>query len=491
MGAAKSGDQEVRVGEVFVESAGKTEFPGFGFFRQGDNCALRGENGSQRKKCNSEDQSVGGSEDQRKAARCILKPTRESKMEIRSNLKNMKFVYAVLCLFSSAAFAQEQPITLRVGTLLDGKGGVQHNTAIVVQNGKIREIDPAAGSGYDLRNVTVLPGLIDTHVHIAWHFGPDGRYQPRDDSQVTALGYALENAYVTLMAGFTTVQSVGSPIDGDARNAINRGVLPGPRILTALRPLNDARLTPEQIHEYVRKVAADGADLIKVFASKSMRDGGGRTLSKEQIVAACGEATARGLRSLVHVYDAETIRDVSEAGCTTVEHGTLINDEVLRLLAERGTYFDPTVGLVTENYLANRARYLGIGNYTEEGFASMQKNLPVGLDMFKRALAIKNLKIVYGTDAVAGAHGRNIEGLVYRVEQGREDTRSAILSATSLAAESLNLGDKIGAIAPGMEADIIAVDGDPLKDITALRRVVFVMKGGRIYKGSANGVKPR
>jgi len=375
-------------------------------------------------------------------------------------------------------------MVLRAGTLLDGKGGVRHNVAIVVQNGKIQKVEAASGTGYDLRNLTVLPGLIDTHVHIAWHFGPDGRYQPRDDSQVTALGYTLENAYVTLMAGFTTVQSVGSPIDGPARDAINRGVLPGPRILTALHPLSNPQLTPDQIHEYIAKVAADGADLIKVFASKSMRDGGGRTLSREQIEAACSEAKAHGLRTLVHVYDAETIRDVSEAGCTTVEHGTLVSDEVLRLLAARGTYFDPTIGLVTENYLANKSRYLGIGNYNEEGFASMEKNLPVGLAMFKRALATKGLKIVYGTDAVAGAHGRNIEGLVYRVREGGQDPGAAIVSATSLAAESMNLGDKIGVIAPGMEADIIAVEGDPLTDVTSLRRVDFVMKNGRIYKGA-------
>jgi imidazolonepropionase-like amidohydrolase len=231
-------------------------------------------------------------------------------------------------------------------------------------------------------------------------------------------------------------------------------------------------------------VAADGADLIKIFAAKSMRDGGGRTLTREQIAAACSEAKAYGLRTLVHVYDAETIRDISESGCTTVEHGTLINDEVLRLLAERGTYFDPTVGLVTENYLANKSRYLGIGNYNEEGFASMQRNLPIGLAMFKRALATKGLKIVYGTDAVAGAHGRNIEGLVFRVQKGGQDPAAAIVSATSLSAESLNMGDKIGAIAPGMNADMIAVEGDPVQDITVLRRVVFVMKDGRIYKGA-------
>jgi imidazolonepropionase-like amidohydrolase len=403
----------------------------------------------------------------------------------------MKFASSILLLYSTLVVAQEQPIVLRAGTVLDGKGGVRHNVAIVVQNGKIQKIEAAGGTGYDLRNLTVLPGLIDTHVHIAWHFGPDGRFQPRDDSPVTALGYTLENAYVTLMAGFTTVQSVGNPIDGPARDAINRGVLPGPRILTALRPLSNPQLTPDQIHEYIRKVAADGADLIKIFASKSMRDGGGRTLSREQIAAACAEARAHGLRTLVHVYDAETIRDVSEAGCTTVEHGTLISDEVLQLLAARGTYFDPTIGLVTENYLANRSRYEGIGNYNAAGFASMEKNLPVGLAMFKRALATKNLKIVYGTDAVAGAHGRNIEGLVYRVQEGGQDPGAAIVSATSLAAESMSLGDKIGAIAPGMEADIIAVEGDPLKDIASLRRVAFVMKGGTIYKGAPAGEKSR
>jgi imidazolonepropionase-like amidohydrolase len=398
----------------------------------------------------------------------------------------MKFASAFSSIFVLAAIAlgQDQPIVLRAGAMLDGKGGIRHNVSIVVQNGKIQRIEAAGGSGYDLRNLTVLPGLIDTHVHIAWHFGPDGRYQPRDDSQVTALGYTLENAYVTLMSGFTTVQSVGSPIDGPARDAINRGVLPGPRILTALRPLSNAQLTPEQIHEYVRKVAADGADLIKIFASKSMRDGGGRTLSREQIEAACSEAKAQHLRTLVHVYDADTIRDVSDAGCTTVEHGTLISDEVLRVLAARGTYFDPTIGLVTENYLANRSHYEGIGNYNAEGFASMEKNLPVGLAMFKRALATQNLKIVYGTDAVAGAHGRNIEGLVYRVQKGGQDPAAAIVSATSLAAQSMNLADKIGSIAPGMNADIIAVEGDPLKDITSLRHVDFVMKDGKIYKGA-------
>lgn len=384
---------------------------------------------------------------------------------------------------SLTAFSQEQPIIIKAGTLLDGKGGVQKNASIVVVGSKIDKLGASPkGTTYDLRNLTVLPGMIDTHVHIGWHFGPDGRYQPRDESQVTAMGYAMENAYVTLMGGFTTVQSVGSPIDGDLRSAINRGVLPGPRVLTSLRAINNPSLTPDQIREAVKKMKADGSDLVKIFASKSFRDGGGATLSKEQIEAACGEATALHMRTLVHVYGPETIMEVSDAGCTAVEHGTLITPEVLKHLAAKGTYFDPNIGLVAQNYLEHKANYLGIGNYTEEGMAAMARSIPIALKVFKEALQTPGLKIVFGTDAVAGAHGHNVEELIYRVQKGGQDPKAAITSITSVSAESLSMGDQIGTIAPGMQADLIAVDGDPLKDITALRRVVFVMKGGKVFK---------
>ena len=243
-----------------------------------------------------------------------------------------------------------------------------------------------------------------------------------------------------------------------------------------------AAMTPEQIREFVRKVAADGADLIKMFASKSFRDGGGATLSDEQIQAACSEAKAVHLRAIVHVYGPDTIKAVSAAGCTSVEHGTLVTPEVLQFLAAHGTYFDPNIGLVAQNYLGHRANFIGIGNYTDEGMAAMEKGIPESLAVFKMALAIKGMKIIYGTDAVAGAHGHNVEELIYRVQKGGMDPKAAITSATSVTAESLNMGDKIGSIAPGMEADIIAVEGDPLKDIEVMRKVVFVMKGGKVFK---------
>lgn len=398
--------------------------------------------------------------------------------------------YSAFLLLPVLLAAQDRPIVIQAGTILDGRGRVLHGTSIVVQGSKIQEVRSSAGTAtYDLRNLTMLPGLIDTHVHITWHFGPDGRYMPRDISEAQAMGYALENAYVTLMAGFTTVQSVGSPLDRDVRDAINRGVQPGPRLLTSVRGVNNTRLSVEELREAVRKNAADGADLIKMFASAgSVKNGGHQTLSNEQIAAVCDEARKAGLRTLVHAYGDDTIRAVSVAGCTSVEHGFFASDETLRELASRGTYYDPNIGLVMQNYLNNRPKFLGIGNYTEDEMGEMERAIPITLATFKRALAISGLKIVFGTDAVAGAHGHNIEELIYRIQKGGQDTGAAILSATSVAAESLKMGDKIGAIAPGMVADMIAVEGDPLKDVTALRRVVFVMKDGKVYKNAARGL---
>jgi imidazolonepropionase-like amidohydrolase len=393
---------------------------------------------------------------------------------------------------TGVAAAQERPITIRAGMLLDGTGGVARNVTLVVQGSAIQRVEPSAGPPtYDLSRLTVLPGLIDTHVHLTWHFGPDGRFAQRDTSQSQLMGYAMENAFAMLMAGFTTVQSVGDPLDKDVREAIARGVLPGPRVLTSLGAITSTRLTVDQIRETVRKLKADGADLVKIFASKSIRDGGGQTLSNEQIQAACGEAKAQGLRTLVHVYGPDTMKVVAEAGCTAAEHATFADAGALAVLAAHGTYLDPNIGLVKQNYLDNRARYDGIGNYNAEGFAAMEKAIPIDLAMFKQALATPKLKIVFGTDAVAGAHGRNVEELVYRVQKGGQDPAAAIVSITSLSAESLGLSGRIGSLAPGMDADLIAVDGDPLKDITALRRVVFVMKGGKVVKNVAPAAPPR
>jgi imidazolonepropionase-like amidohydrolase len=153
-------------------------------------------------------------------------------------------------------------------------------------------------------------------------------------------------------------------------------------------------------------------------------------------------------------------------------------------MAARGTYLSPQCGLVFRNYLENRAKYEGIGNYNAEGFASMERALPLAVEAIRKAVATPRLKVVFGTDAVAGAHGRNVEDLICRVNEAGQKPMDAITSATSLAAESMKLGGSVGTLKPGLLADVIAVRGDPLADFTAMRRVVFVMKEGRVYRNT-------
>ncbi|MGD0301972.1 MAG: amidohydrolase family protein [Bryobacteraceae bacterium] len=380
-----------------------------------------------------------------------------------------------------AVVASAQSITIKTSTILDGKGGILRNKMIVVEGGRIVRVRDARGAAtYDLTGMTVMPGWIDTHVHLGWHFNKEGRLEQGKEAPEQAALYAEGNAYATLMGGFTTVQSVGSAIDGDLRDLINAGVIPGPRILTSLRAVTENTGDPEKIRAYVRKMKEDGADVIKLFATASIRDGGKQTMTDEQVLATCSEAKALGLRSVVHAHAPGGARAAVMAGCTSVEHGALLDDATLQLIAEHGTYFDPNF-LVLHNYLDNKPKFLGIGNYTEEGFAYMEKAVPMMADVMRRAMA-HHVKIVLGTDAVAGAHGRNAEEFIYRVKDGGQPAMDAIISGTSLAAEALRLQDKVGTIAEGMEADIVAVAGNPLEDITVVRKVGFVMKGGRVYK---------
>lgn len=402
----------------------------------------------------------------------------------------------VLCAFTQPILAQPSPpkrIVIAASTLLDGKGHVLHDTRLVVEGSKIVALDTKVGRvDYDLRGLTALPGWIDAHVHITWSFGKDGRNAgPSGTTQEDAYN-AASNAWLTLMAGFTTVQSVGSPNDIPLRDAIAKGMLPGPRILTAAEPLQgrgDQTGTPDEIRAFVRKQKEAGADLIKIFASQSIRQGGGMTLSQEQLNAACDEAKKLGLRTLVHAYK-DAVRAATLAGCTEIEHGTLATDDDLKLMADKGTYLDPQAGLIIENYLLNKEKYLGTPGYTEEGFAAMAKILPMNHELVQRAVKTPGLKIVFGTDAVAGAHGRNAEEFIDRVRDGHQDPMQAMISANSIGAEAMGIADQIGSIAPGLQADIIALDGDPLKDITAVRRVAFVMKAGIVYKNTARAAIP-
>ena len=418
-------------------------------------------------------------------------------------MRSAKIILGVLSILAAGVLAQSvsaqtpptqnKRIVIAASAVLDGRGHVLRNTRIVIEGSKIIAIDPKAGPvDYDLSGLTVLPGWIDAHAHVTWSFGKDGKNAGPGETTQEAAYRAASNAWLTLMAGFTTIQSPGSPTDVPLRDAIAKGLLPGPRLLTSVDPLlgrGEQTGTPEEIRAFVRKQKEAGADVIKIFASQSIRQGGGMTLSQAQLEAACDEAKKQGLRTLVHAYK-EAVRVATLAGCTQIEHGTMATDDDLKLMAERGTYLDPQAGLVIENYLLNKERYLGTPGYTEEGFAAMARVLSLNHELVRRAARTPGLKIVFGTDAVAGAHGRNAEEFVDRVRDGGVDPMAAMVSANSLAAEALGMNDQIGSIAPGLQADIIALDGDPLKDITAVRRVVFVMKGGVVYKRVARGAIP-
>jgi imidazolonepropionase-like amidohydrolase len=416
-----------------------------------------------------------------------------------------RLLLALLCctlVLTVLAAQTAQPVTIRVGRLVDGKGGSQQNVVVTLNGGKIANIGKSNGPvTYDLSKYTLLPGFIDVHVHILWHFGPDGRFQ-QGGTPEDRIAAGVANAKATVEGGFTTVQSVGEAQDLVLRKKLEDEKLPGPRILTSVRQINEysrppapggqrgqgggqrgaqrALSPPDELRAAVQEAKSAGADLIKLFASASIRDGGKQTMTDEQLQAVCGEANALGLRTLVHAHSAESMKASVLAGCKEIEHGVFATQEVMNLMAERGVYFDPNIGLVLQNYLEHRAQYQGIGNYNDEGFAAMEKAIPLNYEMFKKAIATPKLKIVYGTDAVAGAHGHNIEEAVVRVQKGGQKPMDAIVSLTSLSAESLGMKDTIGTVAKGFEADLVAVDGDPLTDITALRQVVFVMRGGKV-----------
>lgn len=389
----------------------------------------------------------------------------------------VKFLRLLLAI-AAAALLPAQTITIDAGVVIDGKGGVLSNQQITIEGSRIAGVHPARGPAtYNLRNLTVMPGWIDTHVHLDWHFDDTGKLANRQTTKPEQMAlYDAENAWVTLQGGFTTVQSVGSRFDALVRDRINTGSFAGPRILTSFRQITKDSGNPEALRELVRQTKADGADVIKLFATAGLGAGGAQTMSDEQIQAVCSEARAQGLRSVVHAISDQGAKASVLAGCTSIEHGNLVSDDTLALMAERGTYFDPNF-LVLHNYIEQPQKF----NFSDATVAKLENAVAPTADVLRRARK-HNVKVVLGTDAVAGAHGRNAEEFIYRVKDGGDTPMQALMSGTSVAAEALDLGGKAGAIAPGCDADLVGVEGNPLEDITAVRHVVFVMKGGKVYR---------
>lgn len=384
------------------------------------------------------------------------------------------------------------PVVILTDRALDGRGGVLHTARIGVAQGKITSLDVPSSSGavtIDLRGYTVLPGWIDTHVHLDSHFDRTGRIANRTEPAAEAALGIANNAWLTLMAGFTTVQSVGAPSDVPIRDMIRDHGLPGPRVLTSLAPIQgDTTVTSDSLRAMVRRRKEQGADLIKIFASKSERVGAGPTITEEQLRVLCDEAASLGLRTMVHAYRSQA-GAAARAGCREIEHLTYATQSDVDAAVKAGAYISPQVGLVVQNYLENKSRYVGAGGFTEEGMAIMERDLPRDVEICTLAVHTPGAKVVFSTDATAGAHGRNAEEFIGRVERCGQTPMAALVSANSLAADALGMSDRIGSLAPGYEADIIALDGDPLTDLTAVRRVVFVMRGGVVYRWAGAKVR--
>jgi len=408
-------------------------------------------------------------------------------------LNMRRLVILVFVAFAATAEAQvapipappppEGPVVILTTHALDGHGAEIANATIGVADGKITSLEaPMEGEVIDLRGYTVLPGWIDTHVHLGSHWDKSGRIATEDEPPMEASLGIAQAAWDSLMGGFTTVQSVGEMAEKPIRDAIRDRGFPGPRVLTSLDWIDGTpETTDEELRAMVRERKAQGADLIKIRASNSQRVGAKPTLTESQLKVLCDEAKAVGLRPMVHAYRSQ-VAAAARAGCHQIEHATYATPEEIKVAVDQGVFMSPQVGLVVQNYIANQDRYLGEGNYTEEGMAIMLRDMPLDFEICTQVAGMPGAKLVFSTDATAGAHGQNADEFIGRVEHCGQTPMQALVSAGKIAAEALEMGDRLGRLAPGYEADIIALDGDPLEDINAVKRVVFVMRGGVIYK---------
>jgi len=406
------------------------------------------------------------------------------------------------------AQASSVPIVIRAAHLIDGKGGPPLSPAMVrVENERIVEVGasitvPSGARVIDLGGATLLPGLIDLHTHLTNRAGihwEDGllKTTPGHDAL-----WGARNARVTLMAGFTTCRDMGPTwpyVDVDLRNAIDQGAVPGPRLLVAgnyvsstggagdarqfsiyvdvpiVRNLADG---PDEVTKAVRTNLKNGADFIKILATGAVLSKGippgAQQYSDAEIQAAVTEARRWGRPVASHAHGIEGIKASIRAGVRTVDHGSYLDDEAIAMIkaTNRVTFYVPT--LYTSTVIETNSTVPESEKERSRQVATIKDNA------FKRALAA-GLPIGFGTDAAVIPHGDNAKEFAVRVRLG-ESPMAAIVSATSLNAEILGWTDRVGSVERGKFADVIAVAGDPLRDITELERVRFVMKGGVVYR---------
>lgn len=417
---------------------------------------------------------------------------------------------ALIGMLSLAGYAQRTLI--HCGQLIDGKNqSVQNRMTVVIEGPNIVAVERGftiANTGdelIDLSNKTVLPGLIDLHVHIESETNKDQALQRFTLNEADIAFRSALYARRTLMAGFTTVRDLGgSGVNIALRNAINQGLAIGPRIFTAGKsiastgghadPTNGYRKdlmgdpgpkegvinSAEEARQAVRQRYKDGADLIKVTATGGVlsiaKDGSGPQFTDEELQAIIATARDYGMHVAAHAHGAEGMKRAVLAGVTTIEHGTKMTEEVMDLMKQKGTFYVPTI--IAGKFVAEQAKIPGYYHP-----AVVPKALEIGPmihETFRKAYR-RGVKIAFGTDAGVFPHGENAKEFGYMVEAGMP-AMEAILSATQVNAGILGMSDKIGTLEAGKLADVIAIDGNPVEDIHALENVSFVMKEGVVYK---------
>jgi len=415
-----------------------------------------------------------------------------------------------LFLLPALAFAGDK-IVLKAARLIDGRGGAPLAPAMVLVDGdRIADVGanlkvPDGARVIDLGGATLLPGLIDLHTHLCGHYGTHWEDELIKTTPAYSALWGARNARVTLEAGYTTVRDMGTAwpyVDVELRNAINAGAVPGPRMFVAgsyvsstggagdaqqfseyvqVPSVDNLADSPEEIVKQVRKNFKHGADFIKLLATGAVlskgQSPGAQQFSDEEIQAAVKEANRWGRQVAVHAHGIGGIKTSIRAGVRTIDHGSFLDDEAIEMLkaTNRKTFYVPT--LYTSKVIEREGRKNGIPESEIQRSRAISGIKDLG---FKRALAA-GIPIGAGSDSAVIPHGENAQELVCRAELG-EPPMAAIVSTTSLNAEIMGWGDRVGAVEPGKFADLIAVTGDPLKDIAELTRVRWVMKGGEVVK---------
>ena len=424
----------------------------------------------------------------------------------------MKFLVAIaLSIFFSVSSSAARQIVVKASRLIDGLGGVPLAPAMVrIDGDRIAEVGtaiaiPAGATVIDLGTATLLPGLIDLHTHLCGHYGTHWEDELIKTTPAYSALWGARNARVTLEAGYTTVRDMGTAwpyVDVELRNAINAGAVPGPRMFVAgayvsstggagdasqfseyvlVPSVDNLADSPEEVVKQVRKNFKHGADFIKLLATGAIlskgQAPGAQQFSDEEILAAVKEANRWGRQVAVHAHGIGGIKTSIRASVRTIDHGSYLDDEAIEMLkaTNRKTFYVPT--LYTSKIIARDGRKNGVPESEIQRSRMISGIKDLG---FKRALAA-GIPIGVGSDSAVIPHGENAQELICRAELG-ESPMAAIVSTTSLNAEIMGWSDRVGSVTAGRFADLIAVAGDPLKDIAELTHVAFVMKDGEVVK---------